>query len=169
MENAITGLIVVTLLLLAVFTIGQTYLTTQGAVLESWRGMEERLGERFRTNLSPVRAEVLVGGHFVELTLQNDGDTKLADFERWDVIVQYHEDGGMYIQRWLPYDDLGGDNSWLVDFSEGSMDVIEPRILNPGEQMVVRIALNPPVATGTTNWVTIAAPNGVSTAAAFTR
>lgn len=169
MENALTGLIVITLLLLVAFTIGQAYLTTQSAILESWQGMEERMGDRFRTKLSPLQAEVSVGGYSVEVTLQNDGNTKLADFERWDVIVQYHEVGGGYIQRWLPYDELGGDNSWLVDFSAGSMNTIEPRILNPGEQMIIRITLNPAVAMGTANWITAAAPNGISASIAFVR
>jgi archaellum component FlaF (FlaF/FlaG flagellin family) len=169
MENALTGLIVTTILLLVVLTMGQTYLATQSAILESWREMEERLGERARTDLSVVSTETSVGGSSVDVTLQNDGDTKLADFERWDVIVQYHEVGGGYLQRWLPYDELGSDNSWLVNFSAGSMGSVEPRILNPGEQMVIQITLDPAVAMTTTNWVTVATPNGISASAVFTR
>ncbi|MBM3301395.1 MAG: hypothetical protein FJY85_15760, partial [Deltaproteobacteria bacterium] len=67
------------------------------------------------------------------------------------------------------YDELGTDNSWLVSYSEGTMDVFEPRILNSGEQMVIEITLNPTVAMTTTNWVTVAAPNGVSASTVFTR
>lgn len=169
MENALTGLIVTTILLLAVLTMGQSYLTTQSAILESWREMEERLGERARTSLSPVQAETSLGGTSVAVTVRNDGSTKLADFDRWDVIVQYHEVGGGYIQRWLPYDELGSDNSWLVNFSAGTMDLTEPRILNPGERMVIQITLYPAVAMTTTNWVTIATPNGISASTVFTR
>jgi len=169
METALTGLIVITLLLLAVLTIGQTYLATQNTMVESWRGMEERLGDRARTDLSPVSSETSVGGGTVVLTLQNDGDTKLADFDRWDVIVQYHETEGGYAQEWLPFDELGTDNSWLVSYSEGTMDAFEPRILNPGEQMVIEITLNPTVAMTTTNRVTVAAPNGISASTVFTR
>ena len=169
METALTGLIVITLLLLAVLTIGQTYLATQNAILESWRGMEERLGDRARTDLSLVSSETSVGGGIVRLTLRNDGNTKLADFDRWDVIVQYNQTGGGFAQQWLPYDELGTDNSWLVSYSEGTMDVFEPRILNSGEQMVIEITLNPTVAMTTTNWVTVAAPNGISASTVFTR
>ena len=167
MESALTGLIVIAILLLAVLTIGQTYLATQNTILESWRGMEERLGDRARTDLSPVSSEISGGGGTVTLTLQNDGDTKLADFDRWDVIVQYHQAGGGFAQQWLPYDELGSDNSWLVSYSEGTMDTFEPRILNPGEQMVIQISLNPGVAAATTNLVTIATPNGITVSMVF--
>jgi len=169
METAFTGLIVIAILLLAVLTIGQTYLATQNTILESWRETEERLGDRARSNLSAVRADTSVGGTIAEVTLRNDGSTKLADFERWDVIVQYHQAGGGFAQEWLPYDELGTDNSWLVSYSEGTMDTFEPRILNPGEQMVIQISLDPAVAMTTTNLVTIATPNGISASVVFTR
>jgi hypothetical protein len=169
MENALPGLIVITILLLAVLTLGQASLATQGAVLESWRGMEERLEDRARTNLSSVYAETSVGGTTVEVALRNDGNTKLADFERWDVIVQYHQSGGGYAQEWLQYAELGGTNKWMVNFLEGTIGTFEPRILNPGEQMVIQISLDPAVAMTTTNLVTIATPNGISASAVFTR
>jgi hypothetical protein len=169
METALTGLIVLTVLLLAVLTIGQTYLATQDAVMESWRGMEERLGERARTDLTPVSAETTGDGTIVRLTLSNGGDTKVADFDRWDVIVQYHQVDGGYAQEWLRYDEFGGANRWTVNYDEGTMAVFEPRVFNSGEQMVIQLTLDPAVAMTSTNLVTVAAPNGISASTVFTR
>jgi hypothetical protein len=168
METAFTGLIVITLLLVAVLTVSQSFLATQNGVLTSWQHMEDRLGERARTDLSPVRSETSADGSTVDLTVRNDGDTKLSDFDRWDVIVQYHDAGGGFIQQWLAYSEFGSPNKWTIDFSKGTTETYEPRILNPGEEMVIELALEPVVAMTTTNRITIATPNGVNTSAVFT-
>jgi len=172
METALTGLIVIAILVLAILTIAHSYLSAQDALLESWQEMEARLGEQTRTDLSPIGAETKGGGAIVEVTLQNAGNTKLADFDRWDVIVEYDDAISDHIIEWLPYEELGGSR-WTVkgiylDASEGTAEAFEPGILNPGEEIVVQMWLTPTVGMTTTNLATIVTPNGVTASTVFT-
>jgi hypothetical protein len=173
METTITGLIVITVLLLAILTLSYSFLSSQDAILESWREMEQRLGERARTNLSPLGATTdPLLGNTVEVTLRNEGSTKLADFDQWDVILQYIDSGFGDHTKWYPFG--AGSNTWGVeglylDASEGTEEVFDPDILNPGEEMVIQIWVSPPVGSPTTNLATVATPNGISASTAFTR
>ncbi len=165
MDTAITSLIVIAVLLLAVLTTSEHYFSSQDAILESWREMEERLGERARTDLSPVGAQTISSGSVVSVTLRNDGDTRLADFDQWDVILEY--DGSDYACHvaWYPYG--SGQNEWSV--YDISPDAFDPDILNPGEEVVIWVSVSPSVAVSTTNRTTIATPNGIATSTVFTR
>ena len=167
METAITGLIVITVLLLAILTLSHSFLSSQDAILESWREMEERLGERARTDISPLEATTNPLGDVVEVTLKNEGDTKLADFERWDVILQY-ANGNV---QWYPYG--AGRNKWgesiYLDASEGTGEIFDKYILNPEEEIVIQVwlPLTDTVPVGT-HWATIATANGISASTFFT-
>jgi hypothetical protein len=175
METALAALIILTVVLYGAVTVIHDYLSAQDAIMTSWREMEERLGERARTDISPLGAETQSAGAIVEVILRNEGDTKLADFDQWDVIVQYYRASGQYLINWLPYTEVEspGDNEWTVagiylSASEATPEVYEPGILNPGEEMVIRMKVKPPVGPATTNLATIATPNGVSATAVFT-
>lgn len=175
METVLAALIVVTFFLFAVLTFSHTYLSGQDSLQIAWREMEDRLGERNRTNLTPVSSTTQSNGSVIELTFQNDGDTKLADFDQWDVVAQYYQASGSYQIIWLPY--VAGEpanNEWTVagiylDAASLQAEVFEPDILNPGEEMVVRIRVSPPVGLGTTNLAAVATSNGVGVTTLFTR
>jgi hypothetical protein len=165
-DTAITALIIITLLLLVTLTISERYLSAQEAISKSWRGMEERMEEKIGTNPSPVDAETIAGGAIVEVTLRNEGDTKLADFDRWDVIIQYYDDLDEHYIKWLPYAQPG--DRWVEIFPPEAQ-VFDPDILNPGEEMVIQISVLPSVREDSTKLVTIATPNGVTASTVFTR
>ncbi len=166
METAITALIVIALLLLVVLTISERYFSAQEAVVKSWQAMEEQMEERAGTNPAPVDAGTIAGGAIVEVTLRNEGDIKLADFDRWDVIIQYYDDFDGYYIKWLPYAQPG--DRWVEVFPPEAQ-VFDPNILNPGEEMVIQISVSPSVKEGSTKWVTIATPNGITASTVFTR
>lgn len=163
METVIPAAIIIGLLLLAVLTVTEQALSAQEAAAESWREMQERMGERARTALSFISAETesdLVGST-VTITFSNDGDTKLADFEQWDVIVQYDSTGnGDYdVVEWLPYAEAGPvDDEWGV--SEILPDAFDPDILNPEEEMVIELRVSPAITI--TGRAIIATPNGIT-------
>jgi len=165
METALTGLIVIMVLLLAILILAHSFFSSQDAVLESWREMEERVGDRARTDLLPVNAETIGGGSMVQVTLSNEGDTKLADFDQWDVIIQYYDASSAYHIKWLPYAQVG--DRWSEDFSPEAQ-AFDPNILNPGEEMTVTISISPWVGSPTTNQVIVATPNGISASTVFT-
>ena len=164
METAITALIILTVVLFGALTLAQVYLSSQDAILESWREMEERLGERARTDISPVGATT-INANKVEVTLENEGSTKLADFDEWDVIVQYDTIGGGHEIKWLSYvEGVPSSDQWSEDIGE----IFEPGIFNPEEAMTITIGLTIQIGQLTTNTVTIATPNGISDTAVFT-
>lgn len=172
MDTALTGLIIIMVLLLAVLILSYSFLSVQQAVVESWQEMEERMEDRVRTDLSPVGAETSIGGSYVDVTLGNEGDTKLADFDQWDVIVQYDGTDGRNHIEWLPYD--GSGNKWTkvgiyLDASTSTPEVFDIDILNPGEEIVIQMWLSPTVKLSSTNLATVAVPNGITVSTVFTR
>jgi len=173
-DTAIVSLIVIAAVLAGTLTITHSYLSSQEAILASWREMEQRTDERARTRISPVAAQA-ISADTVEMALRNEGEPKLADFEQWDVIAQYYDATGGCLVKWLSYTQgLPGNDEWRVegiylDASQATAEVYEPGILNPDEEMVIQMKLFPALGTNTTNWATIATPNGISASTVFTR
>ena len=162
MDTALSGLIIIMILLLAVITLSYSFLSTQEAVVDSWQEMEERMEERVRTDLLPIGAVPSSGGAYVYVTLRNEGSTKLTDFDQWDVIVQYDStgDGNCDVVDWFSY---------YGEWSEDIGDIFEPGIFNPGELMTITIGVSPEVTlTTTNNRVIIATPNGITARTVFT-
>ena len=67
-----------------------------------------------------------------------------------------------------------GLDQWTVagiylDAASAIGEIYDPGIVNPGETMVVRARLQPPVKVGSTNLVTIVTGAGISTTTVFVR
>lgn len=175
METVLTAFIVITLLMFAALTLFQGFLDTQDAMQESWQEMEERLEDQARTTLTPVNAEVKSAGSVVELTLRNEGMTRLSDFDSWDVVMHYYSATTTYYISWFPYVDYEPvSNEWTVvgiymDTAASLPEVYEPGILNPGEELLIRVKVIPAIGVSTTNFATIATDNGVVASAIFSR
>lgn len=173
MENTIVALISIALIVFGALTMSQSSLSSVDSLSGAWKEMEKTAEEMARTSISTLSTSTQSDGAVVEITLKNEGQTKLGDFENWDVIVQYYRASGAYLVKWLPYvEEEPGGNEWTVggiylDAANGTPEVFETGIFNPDEEMVVRIKLNPPVGPGTTNLATIATPNGICASATF--
>ncbi len=173
METAIAALIILAVVLYGAVTFVHDFLSAQDTILESWREMAERTGERARTRISQEDDQMTgAQGSDVRVILKNTGQTRLADFSHWDVIVHYYdEDNDYYIKR-LPFT-VGdpGDDEWTVegvfeDAQTSKAEVFDPGILNPGEEAWFHMKLTK-VVTGTNNWVVMSTPNGVTTQIVF--
>lgn len=176
MESALASIILITLLLFGVLTLSETYFSTQEILMVATQEMTARNQEQTQTALTLIAAATKNAGANVELTFRNTGSAKVADFEQWDVIVQYYTVQDNYLVKWISYAESAnpGDNQWGVGgiyltAETLTPEVYEPGILNPGEELVMRLKLFPIVGTKTTNLVTIAVANGVSQAAIFVR
>lgn len=169
METAFNGLIVLMVLMLLVFTFAYGYLNLHDSAISAARVMESRLSEQVRTDLSPTDATTIGGGGIVNVTIANDGDVKLADFDRWDVIVEYEGTATGRQVAWLPYQGSAGSR-WMVSgiYAAGRPEAFEPNVLNPGEELVMQLWLSPTVALTSTNRVTVVTPNGISASTIFT-
>ena len=151
MESAIPAVIILTLLLVLSMTLAEQILVSHQVAAESWMAMEERQLDRSQTRISVVEANAPSGTR-VQVLVRNDGQTKLADFDQWDVILRADN-----MADWYAY-----PSDWMVEIDEG----IELDILNPGETMTVTLDLD---SVGSNNIVVLTTPNGVSASQVFTR
>ena len=169
METTIVSLICIALVVCGGMTMSQGFLTSVDA---STTGLEET-GQRnetiMRTELSPISTNQ-PASNTLELTLENTGQTKLADFDDWDVIIQYYDGTGTYHIKWLPYTEATLDNDeWEVAWIrlDGAAEIFEPNVLNPEEQIMIRAQLSPAVGTSTTNMAVVATPAGITASTYF--
>ncbi len=174
METVLASIILITIFFFGVMTISDTYFSVQDTILVATQAREARNEARTRTALAVVGIETKSAGTIIEITLRNGGTTKLADFDQWDLVVQYYTAAGVYVTDWFPYvaSPAPDDNQWTVtgiySSAAGAIaEVYEPGILNPGEEMVIQVKVSPAVGADTTNLATIAVSNGVSLSAIF--
>ncbi len=172
METVLISIICIALMVFGGMTMSQGFMTSVDA---STAGLSE-IGERTeiitRTELTPMSTNItlLPGADPLDIVLKNTGQTKMADFDKWDVIVQYYDGSGNYCVEWLPYNPGGaGTYEWEVGWIrlDGEAELFEPNVLNPGEEIMIRTWLDPSVGAGTTNMVVISTPSGVTCSTYF--
>ena len=72
-------------------TLSQNLLRSFDSMTSEFIDLNARNENILRTNLQPVSTNLLPGRQILEIALRNDGETKIADFELWDVTVQYYD------------------------------------------------------------------------------
>ena len=173
MENAVVALICIAIILVGVLIMVQGGLYSVDLLSTSWKQMEKRTGEIARTDITALSATS--DGTNVEITLKNEGETKLYYFDHWDVVIQYYQANGTYWIKWLPYTETNppGDDEWTVEGiyldAKSDPEVYDPGIFNPGEEIVIWMKVNPLVGLNTSNLVTVATANGVRASINFSR
>jgi len=151
-------------------TLSQGILTSADSAAINFEKISALEGEITRTDLTILRAAKLSWSDYLRVTVVNSGQTKLADFDMWDVIVNYEDSGGGLYSTWLPYTTSApAGNEWQKARIglNGPIEFFEPGILNPLEEMVGLINLDPASGNATSGSVSMAAPNGVYTSFSF--
>ena len=163
MDSVLPSVLGITVLLLSSLMIGRSGLTSFGVLSDSWQRAEERSVERLQSDIFITSAN-RTGGE-VDLVVQNNGATPVVDFSKVDVVVQYSS-GGISYAKYLPFttDDPPPDGTWGVVAIVN--DVVDPRVLNYGESLTMRLQLNPAPDTAS-NWVQVTTEQGVSASAVF--
>lgn len=167
MENVLTAFIIFTIFMFALMTFFQGYVSSQDLLHVSWQAMEERMGERARTDISLSAGQVQSSGTVIETMVYNQGNSTFGDFEDWDVIVQHYSASGNYMIDWLEYVEAEpAHGEWTVagiylDGAASQSEVFEPGVLNSGEYLLVRAKVAPPVGPNTTNMIAVSTSNGV--------
>jgi archaellum component FlaF (FlaF/FlaG flagellin family) len=172
MSNAIVALVVIALMLTAALTWSQTAYTSFDSVSQALKQSTQTTQEVSRTDIKVVDTQTQ--GGFVEVSVLNEGEVHLAQFAKWDVLVQYYDVSNGYHISELTYteDPNPGDGQWSIagiytDESMAQKEIFEPGILDPGEVMLMKLGLAPQPGGGTTNFLTVSSANGVSTSAQF--
>jgi hypothetical protein len=171
MAAAIVTIVCVAMVVVGGMTLSQGILTSADAAAISVDSISVREGDIMRTGLDTIRAAELSWGDYLRVTVKNSGQTKLASFDKWDVIVSYTDAAGATFSSWLPNTDtLPGANQWQQAGIglDGPTEFFEPGILNPSEEMVILARLNPLPGAATSGVVSITTPNGVHDSVSFT-
>lgn len=177
MESVPPAIIVIFIILLAMLTFSGAIVVAQQSTEAMWREMQARQSELAQTGLSAVSGRILDNGTQLEVVVRNTGSLHLADFKRWDLIVQYEDDATPtgYHMGWLPYT-VGrpGPGQWslygiFLNTSKLQPEIFEPGILNPGEEAVLQVGLLPALGSHKTLQVVLAGPGGHRAALILTR
>ena len=169
METAIVSIICIAMIVFGGMTMSQGFITSVDTSTTGLEEISQRDETMIRTELTPITTD-MTSNNTLELTLENTGQTRLSDYEAWDIIVQYYDGVGTYHVEWLPYTGKTlGDNEWEVVWIRlnGGNEIFEPGVLNPEEEIMVRAQLNPAVGANTTNMVVTSTPSGVTASTYF--
>ena len=175
MENVLTALFAVFIILFAVLLLVSGFVLSIDTLQQTWQAMQSRVGEQVHTNMVAVHGHVITDNELVTVVYRNQGTTRLADFENWDVIVRYIDSDNQHHIRWLPYEDgLAAINQWTVagiyiDTEQNQVELYDIGVLNPGEEIRLQLNVEPEVGFGQPVWVVTVAGNGSSAELFFVR
>lgn len=127
--------------------------------------MQENENEILKTEIEITNISKDEAGIFV--SLHNTGSTKIGDFDYMDVIVKYSNTSGTVKTMWIPYEENVSTlkNNWKVENISPSM--VNPGILDPGEEMKLQILLEDSLENESVNWLLVATPNGAKASGYF--
>jgi len=165
MENAITTILLIGLLLFGAMTVSSSSMNAIDEVADSWRIMEQHDRNTRLTSITVASCLTETGGATLEVSIRNNGNSAVADFDYWDVIVRYSSGQ----TRWLSKTDAtpGWSLNGITLASNGGSEVIDPGILNPGEAALLIVRLDPAVVEETDNWLIFSTPNGIKAETSF--
>lgn len=177
MENVLSAIVVVFVIMFAVLTLSQAFVEAQDELGTTLMEMDARLDENAQALLLPVDAWLTEDKSVAALVFRNSGAARLTDFDRWDLMVEYYdsqETPGLHI-AWLPYSAaVPFDGEWTVgglylNAAEARAEAIEPGILNPGEEILLLARLSPQIGIGRTLQVSLATGSGTTASLQYTR
>jgi hypothetical protein len=173
-ETAFVSLICIVLLVVGGMTMSHGFLTSLDQTAANINVISERNQDMMRTNILINRANQIDPDNLY-VSLANCGQTKLNEYDKWDIMVRYFDSSGQSHAAWLPfYRVVGqlGDNQWglegiYLDPGGSTPEVFNPGILDPEENMIFKCKLNPGIGPNTINLVSVATPNGVTVSKSF--
>ncbi|HZP56758.1 MAG TPA: hypothetical protein VFC53_04295 [Dehalococcoidia bacterium] len=161
MENGIPALMIAAILMLSTVFIARGGFIGMDAVGQSLKQQETTIGQQNRTGLTVTGTSIDGTGSNLTITVRNDGQTPVSQWDEMDIVLQYFGEAGGRFDKWIPYTagPLGADTWTTGSFAN---DIFEPGILNTGESVDLLVRVNPAVAAGSTNWAIIGTEKGVT-------
>jgi flagellar protein FlaF len=169
MGKIIFSIIALVLLVLVGMTGAQNFISFTDDATTGFVDLFNRGENIIRTSIDSVSTTLFPGSQTFEVTLRNRGETRIADFALWDATVQYYDFQNNYHVFRLVYNEgEPGDNQWTVkgiylDAATGTPEIIEPGVLNPEEEIIIRGKLSPKAHRSNYGLVVIITPNGLKT------
>ena len=173
MHVAIAYLLTALFISVTFFTLGGDVLNTFGDITDAWTTVQARSEQRADTKVTGPIGLSMEATSTVKITLTNEGKVPLDLFSDWDVIFEIQTDPGLGLD-YLTYttSTSPATSEWTVqeiylNAASSTPEIVDPGILNPGEDMVVLANPSPSVVADTEPRVTFVTPNGVTTKVMF--
>ncbi|MBI4305425.1 MAG: hypothetical protein HY678_03810 [Chloroflexi bacterium] len=175
MSDALLTVFSFAIVLTSITTLLGASLNAGGKSNEAWVAEASAAYVESLGSISPLTAMVAVsaGTTIVDVVIENAGARSYSQWKEWDVAVQYTTaSGGISIQRLSYTSGTLSAGKWTVSgiylnattrITKGT----DPDVLNPVEQMVLRLQVSPVAGTGTTGMVVITTVDGLSTRILF--
>jgi archaellum component FlaF (FlaF/FlaG flagellin family) len=162
MEHSIPALLLASIIIVAGVLIAGVTNRSVNTVNDGWREMESISEERLGTDIAVVSTSVDGSGAEITALVRNDGRTQLTDFEHMDLIVSYDGSDAQRHQMWMPFDESAAqpDNTWAIVGIQN--DYHNPGIVDTGEEMTIRIRVNPTTVAGPDRWLVLSTGTGVA-------
>ncbi len=174
MGNALISVIALAIMIAGVFAVLNSLFesnsTTSRALVDEGIALSEVVQARIAATRALVSGDDV--GTNVDITISNTGNVDYGDFDEWNITVEYRsESSGLEVKR-LSFSDVTSDNRWMLraiyeDADSALQEVVDPNVLNPREEMVVRLRLNPAVQEETKGRVVVTPPVGEPTTIFF--
>lgn len=162
MEHTIPALLVAAIMILSGVLLADVTTSSVDNINQSWREIEAITEERLGTDLSVESTSVNGGGDEVTIDILNEGRTEIDAFEQMDFIITYDGQDAQRYSNWLPYNEdvSQPDNTWQI--TTIANDYRNTGVLDMGEQMTVRVLLDPATDVGPNRWLVFATDTGIS-------
>ena len=168
MDTAAVSLIAFAMVLWATFTAVGGIFDRNEAGMEAFEATRDQLYRAADTSLEVVDTASSFGLGFtrVDVTVSNTGSRSFteADLAQWDVFLDYVPATGLdrKVSR-LDFSDTLTANTWIVrdiylDSSTSENELINPGIVDPQEELVMRLQVSPLIKIGTEGRVVINVP-----------
>ncbi len=171
------SVVIPTVLMTALMIAGLAVLSTSALdarwdLSEAVHSLLDRSHDGIDTKIVPANPST-IGVVPLQVTLRNEGRTGLGQFSKWDLVLHVQERSGLRA-TYFTYtrDPSPGPNQWTVkgtylDAETLTPQIVDPRLLNPGEEMIVLINPDPPLGACAYAKAIFATPNGVLAEALF--
>ena len=162
MEQTIPALIIAAVMIAAGVLLADVTTNSVSNSNESFRQMEAIAEDRLGTDLSISNTAVGGGGTEVTFDVLNEGRTSMDHYDNMDLIITYDGTDASRRVVWLPFNEdvSQPNNTWQI--TSFLNDYHNIGVLDMGEQMSVRIQLNPATDVGPDRWFVLATETGLS-------
>lgn len=138
---------------------------------EAIAASDQSVVEELESSFKIVDIRQSTGHALLHVVITNDGRRSFQNFEDWEVVVKYDQNGGAGETILVPtYTDTLVNGTWTdfeywLDFVQDDPALIEQGILNTHEEMEIRVKIDAMMEHGTYVVVTVTSPTGVTESA----
>ena len=102
MENGIPALLIAAILMLSTVFMARGGFVGMDAVGQQLKQSETAIGAQNRTAVESTGSSIDPTGANITITMLNDGQTDLSQYDKMDVVLQYFDENGVRYDKWIP-------------------------------------------------------------------